>query len=104
MRQGRSHAPKLPSALLGAPTATTVSTPTVGVHRHRESAADGMSSRKKNSHDWPTGVVNNATPRLMGRCHAHRGAGCEMVGWWMDTDQCTFNVGCTKVALSLAIR
>ena len=26
MRQGRSHAPKLPSALLGAPTATTVST------------------------------------------------------------------------------
>ena len=28
------HAPKLPSALLGAPTATTVTTPPVGVHIH----------------------------------------------------------------------
>ena len=31
-----------PSALLGAPTATTVSTPPVGVHRCRQAAADGM--------------------------------------------------------------
>ena len=29
VRHGRSHAPKLPSALLGAPTATTVFTPPV---------------------------------------------------------------------------
>ena len=43
MRQGRSHAPKLPSALLGTPTATAVSTPPVGVHRCRQAAADGMS-------------------------------------------------------------
>ena len=40
MRQGRSHAPKLPSALLGAPTATTVSTPPVGVHRIHEGTRD----------------------------------------------------------------
>ena len=46
MHQGRSHAPKLPSALLGAPTATTVSTPPVGVHRRREAAADGMSHHR----------------------------------------------------------
>ena len=35
--QGRSHAPKLPSALLGAPTATTVSTPPVhSTHNHTQ--------------------------------------------------------------------
>ena len=30
------------SALLGAPTSTTVTTPPVGVHGRREAAADGM--------------------------------------------------------------
>ena len=41
MCQGRIHAPKLPPALLGTPTATAVSTPPVGVHRCRQAAADG---------------------------------------------------------------
>ena len=42
-RPSHAHAPaKLPSALLSDPTATTVSTPSVGVHRRHQAAADGM--------------------------------------------------------------
>ena len=62
-RQGCSHAPKLPSALLGAPTDTAVSTPPVGDCARNELASSSLPAIVAN--DCVTSTIARALSPIM---------------------------------------